>query len=219
MRKNHPFLLFFVGRSKSALSAGLNVNELKPLNSVAVAMVRANCLYNSPDMPPIMVVGMNTAIITSTTPTIGPLISSIAFSVASRGGNPSSSMMRVAFSTTTIASSTTMAMASMSPKRVRVFMVNPSNSITANVPISDTGMVRQGMSVALQFCRNRKMTSITNMVVSTIVKRTSLMELLTTSVVSSAIWYCTSGGNAVARSSILSLTAFDTASELEPGDW
>ena len=113
-----------------------------------------------------MVVGMNTAIITSTTPTIGPLISSIAFSVASRGGSPSSSMMRVAFSTTTMASSTTMAMARMSPKRVRVLMVNPSSSMTANVPMSDTGMVRQGMSVALQFCRKRNITSITSRVVS-----------------------------------------------------
>ena len=182
-------MLFFVGRNSRALSAGLNVRELKPLKRVAVAMVSANCLYSSPEIPPIMVVGMNTAIITSTTPTMGPLISSIAFSVASRGGSPSSSMMRVAFSTTTIASSTTMAMASIIPNSVRVFMVNPNSSITANVPMSDTGMVRQGMRVALQFCKNRKMTRITSMVVSMMVKRTSLMELLTTSVVSSAIWY------------------------------
>ena len=98
-------------------------------------------------------------------------------------------------------------------------MVKPKSSITANVPMSDTGMVRQGMSVALQFCKKRKITRITSMVVSMMVKRTSMMELCTTSVVSRAIWYCTSGGKAVASISIRSLTALETASELEPGDW
>ena len=45
------------------------------------------------------------------------------------------------------------------------------------------------------------------------------MELRITSVVSSAIWYCTCGGNPSASSSIFSRTAFDTANELEPGNW
>ena len=118
-------------------------------------------------MPLIIVVGRNTAIITSTTPIMGPAISSIAFSVASRAANLPSSNIRVAFSTTTMASSTTMAMARMSPKSERVFMEKPSSSITASVPMSDTGIVRQGMSVARQFCKNRNITSITNTVVST----------------------------------------------------
>ena len=191
---------------------------MNPLSSVAVAIVSANCLYSSPDIPPIIVVGMNTAIITSTTPMIGPVISSIAFSVASRALSLPSSMMRVAFSTTTMASSTTMAMASIRPNRVRVFIENPRSCITASVPISDTGMVRQGMSVARQFCRKRNITSTTSTVVSTKVYSTSCIELRTTSVVSRAIWYSTSGGNASASSSIFAFTAFETASELEPGD-
>ena len=57
------------------------------------------------------------------------------------------------------------------------------------------------------------------MVVSRKVYSTSSIELRTTSVVSRAIWYSTPGGNASASSVILSLTAFETASELEPGDW
>ena len=150
-RKNQPCFLPFVGRSSRALNAGVRVSELNPLSRVAVAMVSANCLYSSPDMPPIMVVGMNTASITRTTPMMGLVISSMAFSVASRGGNPSSSIIRVAFSTTTMASSTTMAMARIRPKSVRVFIENPNSCITANVPINDTGIVRHGMSVALQF--------------------------------------------------------------------
>ena len=218
-RKNQPCFLPFVGRSSRALNAGVRVSELNPLSRVAVAMVSANCLYSSPDMPPIMVVGMNTASITRTTPMMGLVISSMAFSVASRGGNPSSSIIRVAFSTTTMASSTTMAMASIRPKSVRVFIENPNSCITANVPINDTGIVRHGMSVALQFCKKRNITSTTSMVVSRKVYSTSSIELRTTSVVSRAIWYSTPGGNASASSVILSLTAFETASELEPGDW
>ena len=149
---------------------------------------------------------------------MGPVISSIAFSVASRGASLPSSRIRVTFSTTTMASSTTMAMARTSPKRVRVFMENPNSNITANVPISDTGIVRQGMSVARQFCRKRKITKITRAVVSSRVNSTSSIELRTTSVVSRAIRYCTPGGKASASSSIRSLTALETASELEPGD-
>ena len=170
-----------------ALKAGVSVSELKPLNNVAVAIVKANCLYNSPEIPPIIVVGTNTAIITSTTPIIGPVISCMAFSVASRGESFPSSRIRVTFSTTTIASSTTMAIARTRPNSVNVFIEKPKRSITANVPISDTGIVRQGMRVALQFCKKRNMTNITNAVVSSRVNNTSSIELRTTSVVSRAI--------------------------------
>ena len=98
-------------------------------------------------------------------------------------------------------------------------MEKPSSCITANVPMSDTGMVRHGISVALQFCRKRNITSTTSSVVSTKVYSTSCIELRTTSVVSSATWYSTPGGNASASSSIFALTAFETAGELDPGDW
>ena len=134
-----------------AQSAGVSVNELKPLSTVEAAMVRANCLYNCPEIPLIRVVGMNTANNTSTTPTIGPVISPIALVTASRGEYCPVSSSREAFSTTTIASSTTMATASISPKRVSVLMEKPRAAITARVPMSDTGMVIHGMITALQF--------------------------------------------------------------------
>ena len=60
--------------------------------------------------------------------------------VASLGAIPFSSMQREAFSTTTMASSTTMPMASTSPNRVRVLMENPNPLSTAKVPTRDTGM-------------------------------------------------------------------------------
>ena len=57
----------------------------------------------------------------------------IALIVASRGSRPSSMWCSTA-STTTIASSTTMPMASTSPKSVRLLSEKPSAAMTANVP-------------------------------------------------------------------------------------
>ena len=62
--------------------------------------------------------GTNTDTSTTVTPTIAPLICDIALRVASRGGRPSSLMMRSTFSTTTIASSTTMPTTSTMPNMV-----------------------------------------------------------------------------------------------------
>ena len=107
-------------------------------------------------MPPIKVVGMNTAKSTNTTPTIGPVISLIAFSVicfmfTCSPLSTASSSNRVTFSTTTIASSTTMAIANTKPNRVSVLMENPNKDMTAKVPINDTGMVMHGINTARQF--------------------------------------------------------------------
>ena len=60
----------------------------------------------------------------------------MAFVVASTGECPSSSH-RSTFSTTTMASSTTMPMASTNPNSDRLFSENPNTFITANVPMSD----------------------------------------------------------------------------------
>ena len=68
-------------------------------------------------------------------------------------------MLRSTFSTTTMASSTTMPMASTRPNSVSVLIEKPSTGITAKVPISDTGTASSGMIVARQVCRNRNTTS------------------------------------------------------------
>ena len=136
-------------------------------------------------MPLIKVVGTNTASNTRTVPTIGPVISPIALTTASFGSvySPVSSN-RVAFSTTTIASSTTIAIASINPKSVNVLIENPIAAITANVPIRETGMVMNGIITARKFCKNKKITSTTKAVVSKKVTKTSSIEASTTSVVS-----------------------------------
>jgi len=160
----------------NAQRAGVNVRELKPLNTVEAAIVSANCLYNCPEIPLISIVGINTASNTSTTPTIGPVISPIAFVTASRVEYCPVSNNLEAFSTTTMASSTTMATAKINPNNVSVLIEKPNAAITASVPIRDTGMVRQGIITALQFCKNRKITSITSSVVSKKVTITSSIE-------------------------------------------
>ena len=80
---------------------------------------------------------------------IGPETSCIAFTLASCGLSPAS-MLRSTFSTTTIASSTTMPMASTSPKSVSVLIEKPSSSSTAKVPTIDTGTASSGISDARQ---------------------------------------------------------------------
>ena len=165
--------------------AGVSVSELNPLKTVAAAIVRANCLYNWPEIPLMKVVGIKTASNTSTTPTIGPTISPIASVTASRAVYFPVSISRDEFSTTTIASSTTIAMARINPNKVNVLIENPKADMTASVPIRETGMVMQGMITARKFWRNRKITSMTRAVVSRKVTSTSSMEALITCVVSS----------------------------------
>ncbi len=59
--------------------AGVKVKALNPENAVDTAIVSANCLYNSPVMPDMNAVGMNTESNTSTSPTTGPCSSIMAF--------------------------------------------------------------------------------------------------------------------------------------------
>ncbi|KAG1165635.1 hypothetical protein G6F35_018669 [Rhizopus arrhizus] len=91
--------------------------------------------------------GRNTADSTSVMPTMAPDTCSIALTVASRGGKPSSAMMRSTFSTTTMASSTRMPMASTMPNIVIMFTEKPSTDITANVPSRHTGTTIVGIRV------------------------------------------------------------------------
>ena len=138
-------------------------------------------------MPLTMAVGMNTASNTSTSPITGPCSSVMAFSAACRGLSLPSDSNRAQSSTTTIASSTTIVMASTRPKRVRVLSVKPIHFITASVAISDTGIVSIGMMTARQFCRNSIITIITSMVVSRNVISSSSIDAVTNSVVLSII--------------------------------
>ena len=91
--------------------------------------------------------GTNTEISTTVTPTMAPEIWPMALRVASRGGSPSSLMMRSTFSTTTMASSTTIPITSTMPNMVRTLMEKPSASRAAKVPSSAIGTTTVGMTV------------------------------------------------------------------------
>ncbi len=99
--------------------------------------------------------GTNTDDITSTTATSELAISSIDRIVASFGARWCSCMLRSTFSTTTIASSTTMPMASTSPNSVIRLIEKPSASMPAKVAISDTRIATMQMIVVRKLCRNR----------------------------------------------------------------
>src|SRR5438876_12445200 len=94
-------------------------------------------------------VGTKTAHSTSAVATMGLVTSLMARLAASTGDKPNS-MLRSTFSTTTIASSTTMPMASTRPKSDKLLMENPHASMTAKVPMSDTGTAASGMIDARQ---------------------------------------------------------------------
>ena len=91
--------------------------------------------------------GMNTAESTRVIPMIAPDTCPIAFTVASTGDNPSSAMIRSTFSTTTMASSTRMPMASTMPNMVIMFTEKPSTYIISSVPSRHTGTTIDGIKV------------------------------------------------------------------------
>ena len=91
-------------------------------------------------------------------------------------------MLRSTFSTTTIASSTTMPMASTSPNSVSVLIEKPSSSSSAKVPMIDTGTASNGMIEARQVCRNSTTTITTSRIASSSVCTTDLIDCRTNTV-------------------------------------
>ena len=87
-------------------------------------------------------------------------------------------------STTTMASSTTMPMASTRPNIDSVLTENPSSGKKMKVPMIETGTVRSGMIVARRFWRKMNTTSVTRMSASTKVLTISWIEASTAGVVS-----------------------------------
>ena len=141
----------------------------------------------------------------------------MARSAAWRGGSFSAAMMRSTFSITTMASSTTMPMASTSPNNVSTLIDMCSTSSPPKVPITLTGTASMGISVARQLCRNRNTTSVTRISASTSVIETSRIDAVTKGVVSNGISYFTPLGKLFDSSSIRFTIASLTARALAPG--
>ncbi|MNM66338.1 hypothetical protein D3C81_778180 [compost metagenome] len=125
--------------------------------------------------------------------------------------------MRSTFSITTIASSTTMPMASTIANSVSWLMVKPMASMPMKVPSRATGMTRVGMIVARKFCRKINITRNTSTIASIRVWITSSIEMVTKVVLSYGVNQLTPCGKLGASSSILERTALDTSRALAPG--
>jgi len=116
-------------------------------------------------MPVMKVVGTKTANSTRAMAIIAAPTSSIDSRAASIGVDPSFKR-RSTFSTTTMASSTTMPTDRTRPNSVSMLSVKPNPCITTQVPIRDTGMATTGMMVARQVLRKRSTTRTTRTVAS-----------------------------------------------------
>src|SRR5204863_1198830 len=128
------------GRNNTPQSAGDRVNALIADSNIETATVTANCRNSSPEIPGMNATGTNTDNSTSVIAMIGAVISAMARLTASPGDSSGcSSMIRSTFSTTTIASSTTMPIASTTASSDTVLAEYPIAFKTMNVPIRLTG--------------------------------------------------------------------------------
>ena len=107
--------------------------------------------------------GINTDIITSVIETMAPESSRMASIEALRGDLYPWSNLAWTPSTTTIASSTTIAMANTKAQRVSRLRLKPIRYRAKKVPISDTGMAMAGINVERKSCRKMYTTKNTRM--------------------------------------------------------
>src|SRR4051812_22370777 len=150
--------------------------ETKQEITVEAAIVTANCLKNSPEIPEIKAEGTKTAHKVSAIEIRALPTSSIVLCAASKADMPER-RLRSTFSTTTIASSTTIPTAKTKPKSERLLTEMPSTYRMANVPTRDTGIAITGIMAALQFWRNRNTTPSTKRIATKIVMTTSWIDL------------------------------------------
>lgn len=144
------------GLSRTAHSAGFRVRAFRAESSMAAETATANCWNICPVMPGMKATGTKTASNTEVMAIIGAVISPMAFLAASAGDSCGSfSMIASTASTTMIASSTTIPMATTRASRETVFAEKPNASITANAPIIDTGTATIRIRVARKLPRDR----------------------------------------------------------------
>ncbi len=166
--------------------------------------------------PPMNTSGMNTAASDSVIDRIVNETSSAPSSAASRGGCPCS-MCRTTFSSITMASSTTNPTASVSAISDRLSMLKFSTYITENVPTMAMGSVRLGITVAVTFRRNTKITSTTNTSAASSESFTSRTLSLMPMERSYRVVTFTEGGSAGRISSSAAFTRSATATVFVPG--
>src|SRR5438874_3766239 len=141
--------------SSMAESAGASDSALKAESSTEIAMVKANCLYICPVRPPRKATGTKTAERIRAMPITGAETSFIAWMVASFGFIPCS-MWCITASTTTMASSTTMPMASTKPNIERVLTEKPSIGKKMKGAVGEKGKGGRGVISRRNIWRKEK---------------------------------------------------------------
>ena len=141
-------------------SIGVSVRATTPEKKIAAASVMANSRNSLPVLPVMKASGTNTAIRVAVVAMTAKPISRAPSKDASRGGSPSS-MRRCTFSISTIASSTTMPMASTIASNVSTLMEAPKKLITMKAAVIDTGIATMATMVERQSRRKSRITRIT----------------------------------------------------------
>src|SRR5262249_62304587 len=131
------------GWKNAAHSAGVSVSETKQEITVEAEIVTANWRKKSPEMPEIKADGTKTAQSVNAIAISAPPTSSIVRWAASVGDMPSR-ILRSTFSTTTIASSTTIPTARTRPNRDRLLSDMPAAATIVKVPTNETGIAMTG---------------------------------------------------------------------------
>ena len=220
---NHRKKKFFFAFGSFALNhsahcVGFSVNAFTALIKAVAAITSANCRYIWPVIPGMNAGGRNTDIRTSVIPMIGPISSFIASIAPCFGVCPRSTCCDTP-STTTIASSTTIPIASTTANSVSRLIENPIAAIAANAPMIVTGTVVAGTSVARQSCRNTTITINTRSPASNSVRYTSDTDSFTNVVVSNGIEYSRPSGKSFANVAIAVRTRAAVSRALASGSW
>ena len=151
------FVVGSFGRMRIAQRAGQRTSAQTQESPTEPAIVIPNWVKKVPDVPDMKVTGMKTAIKTRVheiTATDTSLRASRVACVACSLGEPlilPVSSFAITASTTTMASSTTVPIASTKAKRVRILRENPASCTIAKVPSRETTIEIEGMRVAFQF--------------------------------------------------------------------
>ena len=147
-----------------AQSAGHSVRAETHDRPTADAKVTPNCKKKLPDVPGMNATGINTAMNTNVHEITATETSLIASRVACFASVIPDSIFAITASTTTMASSTTVPIASTNANSVNMLSENPANETIPNVPNNDTIIDIDGIIVALKLCRKKYTTRITSMI-------------------------------------------------------
>src|SRR5580693_610539 len=151
---------------------GVSVSETTAETRMVTLRVTANSRNNRPTTSCMNRSGISTAINDTVSERIVKPICSEPFSAACSGASPSS-IYRVMFSITTIASSTTNPVEMVSAISDRLSTLYPTRYMMENVPSSEIGTATLGMNVAHALRRKTKTTSTTS--------KTEMIKLISTS--------------------------------------